>query len=95
MLAIPLLALALALPFASTESAPGQVIISTKMSTISGIVSVVGEKLYLVGKKRVLLSVIDPAMKDALTAAKGKQRSVTGTPDLVSGTGAFLVTGVR
>ena len=95
MFVLPLLAIAFAFPVPAAESALGQVIISTKMSTISGIVSVVGEKLYLVGKKRLLLTVTDPAMKDALTAAKGKRRSVTLTPNLVSGTGAFLVTGVR
>ena len=95
MFVLPLLAIALAFPAPAPPSPRGQVIISTKMSTLTGTISVVGERFYLVGKKRVLLTVIDPALRDALIAAKGKQRTVTGTPDLVSGTGAFLVTGMR
>ena len=66
MFVLPLLAIAFAFPAPAPESAPGQVIISTKMSTLTGTVSVVGERFYLVGKKRVLLTVIDPALKDAL-----------------------------
>lgn len=87
-----LLALAAVAPaFAQTS----HVIISTKMTTISGKVLVARGKLYLVAKKRILLNVIDQTMRDSLLASVGKKRSVTGTPDLVSGNGAFLVTGLR
>jgi len=94
MLLVALL-LVVAAPTFAAEAAPGQVIISTKMSTVSGVVVVEREKIYLVGKKRVFLNVIDRSMRDSLLASRGKKRTVTGTPDLVSGTGAFLVTGLR
>lgn len=92
---IAILAFVLAAPALAAQAAPGQVIISTKMSTVSGTVVIERDKIYLVGKKRVLLNVIDQSMRDSLLASPGKQRTVTGTPDLVSGTGAFLVTGLR
>ncbi len=92
--ALALVTLALATSTQTAATTSGQVIISTKMSSVSGIVRVVGEKIYLVGTKRVLLTVIDQAMRDSLVASNGKKRTVLGTPDRVSGTGAFLVTGL-
>lgn len=95
MFALPFFVAGLLLAPTPSDRPVGSVIISTKMTTISGTVRLEGGKLYLVGTKRVLLTVIDPAISASLAASRGKKRTVAGTPDLVSGTGAFLVTGLR